>query len=470
MENQLQRPAWSVAAVAFALLAAVTFVDWWANPGTSLGVLYVLPMLPAATSFGRWQIIAFALVVAACRSSLLISPSGLDSAMRFLLSFVANAAAGLFVAELTRRRKLEREHSAQLAEQERLRQEVEEHLRVLASSSPAAILTLDEDGRILSANESACELLGFPPPLDLKGMAIHNYLPLLADALKLDPGPHRFRTALQCQGRRESGEPFIAQIWFSVYRTNHGRRLAAIAVDSSEETREREEENLRRLHENNRIIAAAVSHEIRNVCGAITLVHSNLRRSGALGDSEDAAALAALVNGLEKIASADLESRVRKTAAVIDPREVLSQLRIVIEPSWVDILGRTTWKVPPQLPMVYGDAFGLLQALLNLTQNSLRAVERHHVKELTVTAQVANDRLQIILEDTGPGLPSGTAPFKPFQPGADHVGLGLFVSRAMLRSYSGDLRYEPQGSRCRFVAELQLAPVAEREASGRKAS
>ena len=462
--------SWGLALLSLVLLAVVTVCDWLLGPDVTLGALFVLPMLPAATVLDRRWIVVYGIFVAVCRSLLLADPVNLDGAMRFLLSCIANSATGLFIAEITRRRTLESEHVTQLAEHERLRQEVEEHLRVLASSSPAAILTLDERGRILSANESACELLGFPPPLDLKGMAIGGYLPLLADALKLDPGPHRFRTALQCQGRRESGEPFIAQIWFSVYRTSHGRRLAAIAVDSSEETREREEENLRRLHENNRIIAAAVSHEIRNVCGAITVVHSNLQRSGALGQTEDAEALAHLVTGLERIAAADLESKIRKTAPVIDPREVLNQLRIVIEPSWNEAAGRTVWRVPPQLPMVYGDAFGLLQALLNLTQNSLRAVEKSRVRELNITAQTTHDRLQIVLEDSGPGLPAEATPFKPFQPGAEHVGLGLFVSRAMLRSYSGDLRYDPQGGKCRFVAELQLAPAAERESTGRRAS
>ena len=457
--------AWGFAAITLALLGIVVFLDWAEGPELSLGVLYVLPMLSAALVLNRWQILLFALLLAVCRTMLVNFPSQLDGTLRFLLGWVAYGATGLFIAELTRRRKLENEHSAKMAEQQRLRQEAEEHLRVLASSSPAAILTLDEDGRILSANESACELLGFPPPLNLKGILIGDYLPVLAGALQLDPGPHRFRTALQCQGRRESGDPFLAQVWFSTYETEHGRRLAAIAVDCSEETREREEENLRRLHENNRIIAGAVSHEIRNLCGAITLVHANLRRNGALGEGEDASALASLVTGLERIASTDLELRVRRSVSVIDAREALNQLRIVIEPSWTEAGGKVIWRVAPRLPAVYGDSFGLFQAMLNLTQNSLRAVEKSAVRELTISASVTGDRLQIALEDTGPGLPPGRPPFQPFQSAADQVGLGLFISRAMLRSYGGDLRHEARTGACRFVADLQVATPAAKVAS-----
>ena len=36
-----------------------------------------------------------------------------------------------------------------------------------------------------------------------------------------------------------------------------------------------------------RIMMAAVSHEVRNVCGAIALVHENLARSGKLKENKD---------------------------------------------------------------------------------------------------------------------------------------------------------------------------------------
>ena len=454
-------PGWQLAGVTLILLGAVIALDYFAGIGISLGVLYVIPMLPAALLMNRWQVLAFGLALSVTRSVVANFPAAPDTALRFLMGWIAYGGTGLFVAELTKRRRMEQDHSQQMAEQERLRQEAEGHLRVLASSSPAAIFTLDEAARILSANEAACELLGFPPPLNLQGIPIRKYLPLLTDALQLESVGHRFRTALQCHGHRESGDPFVAQIWFSIYETSQGRRLAAIAVDCSEETREREEENLRRLHENNRIIAGAVSHEIRNLCGAITLVHSNLLRNGTLGDTDDAHALGSLVQGLERIASADLELRSRRALSLIDPRSVLEQLRIVIEPSWQEADGRIVWRVPAQVPQVFGDSFGLLQALLNLSQNSLRAVEPCAVRELVISAAVTGDRLQIALEDSGPGLPTGQLPFQPFQPGADQVGLGLFVSRAMLRSYGGDLRYDRKDrGPCRFVAELQLAAAA----------
>jgi signal transduction histidine kinase len=47
--------------------------------------------------------------------------------------------------------------------------------------------------------------------------------------------------------------------------------------------------------------------------------------------------------------------------------------------------------------------------------------------------------------------------FRPFQHGADASGLGLYVSKAMARSFGGDLRFEPQRQGACFVVELLRA-------------
>ena len=50
-------------------------------------------------------------------------------------------------------------------------------------------------------------------------------------------------------------------------------------------------------------------------------------------------------------------------------------------------------------------------------------------------------------EDSGPGIAAPERLFQPFQQGAEGTGLGLYISRAVLRSYGGDLRFEPQSNR-----------------------
>ena len=117
-----------------------------------------------------------------------------------------------------------------------------------------------------------------------------DYLPVLSDALDLAAGTEQFHTAAQCQGTRQNGEIFLAHTWFSTYKTGDHLRLAAIVVDASEEMREREESGLRQLARSSRITAAAVSHEIRNLCGAISLMYQNLKdKSSSYGDEASSA-------------------------------------------------------------------------------------------------------------------------------------------------------------------------------------
>ena len=97
----------------------------------------------------------------------------------------------------------------------------------------------------------------------------------------------------------------------------------------------------------------------------------------------------------------------------------------------------------------YWPTLRLLQVFLNLTQNSHRAVQQGEQRELKISAALDRKRLLVRFQDSGPGVPDPQALFNPFQPGAASTGLGLYVSRALLRNYGGDLRYEAGGRRRR---------------------
>jgi signal transduction histidine kinase len=65
--------------------------------------------------------------------------------------------------------------------------------------------------------------------------------------------------------------------------------------------------------------------------------------------------------------------------------------------------------------------------------------------------------VSIRVTDSGPGIASSEKLFQPFQKGAESTGLGLYISRAFMRSFRGDLRYDPALSGCSFVIELAVA-------------
>jgi C4-dicarboxylate-specific signal transduction histidine kinase len=137
-------------------------------------------------------------------------------------------------------------------------------------------------------------------------------------------------------------------------------------------------------------------------------------------------------------------------------QSVLDNLRIVIEPAWRESDGAVYWELPQNMPAVLADPSGLLQALLNLVRNSHRAVQQSTLRELRISVSVHDQKACVRVEDSGPGILAPECLFQPFQPGAEGTGLGLYVSRAVVRSYGGELRFEPSPRGSRFLIELQV--------------
>jgi two-component system, LuxR family, sensor kinase FixL len=445
---------------AAALIALIAVVDWRVETNVSLGFLYLFPMLMVGVSLNRWQI-----GIAAALCTFLVeefdpfpfTPS--ESIPRMILVFAAFFGAGLFVFESTKNRALTQRHVADLENEMELRRDAEEQLRVLVESSPAAIFTLDADGAVLMANESAHHMLDVDPAT-LPGARIGSYLPALASVPPFSSSTQLFRTEMECTGRRNNGEVFLANIWFSTYRTRSGPRLAAVVVDVSEDLRNREESSLQQFMAGSRIVVASVCHEIRNLCGAIGVVNANLGRNQALARSEDYRALATLVSGLERIASLELRQTATDAADGIDVRALLDELQIVIEPPLRESGIELRWNLPPSLPLVWADRHALLQVFLNLTKNSTRAMESSAAKILTIGASLEAGRVLVRVEDTGPGVQAPERLFQPFQTGAESTGLGLYVSRALVRGFRGDLVHVPRAQGCCFTISLTVVAEA----------
>lgn len=143
----------------------------------------------------------------------------------------------------------------------------------------------------------------------------------------------------------------------------------------------------------------------------------------------------------------------------VDVTDVLDELRVLIEPSFRDAGMTVAWQIAPGLPLVWADSYGLLQVFLNLARNGQRALENCARQELTIMARAAEDSVVIRFEDTGSGVPAPQQLFRPFQPGADGTGLGLYVSRAIVRGFRGELRYEARTAGSCFA--VVLAPLIE---------
>jgi len=200
---------------------------------------------------------------------------------------------------------------------------------------------------------------------------------------------------------------------------------------------------------------------IRNLSGAVLVVHKNLSRIAELATNEDFRALGSLVQGLERVSALELGS-MAQNGQVVELTSVLEELRILIETTYHESEINVRWDLREPLPLVWADRYGLIQVFLNLAKNSQRAMLSSETKRLRIAAAEENGKVVIRFEDTGTGILSPDKLFQPFQPGAKSSGLGLYVSRVIMRSFGGDLSYEPRSLGSCFAVALRL-PAAAKE-------
>ncbi len=459
-----------VSGAAMALIALIAWIDWLLFD-TSIGFLYLFPVLLSAAALKSSQILAMALLCGYLREALdplqgtpratgwqlMHGMNPLNwvpgSFGRLMVAIIGFAMTGFFVTELNQRRRMLADHLKERERQIRLREDAERQLRILIETSPLAILTLDEEGKVRLANESACDLLGFEDE-SLQGQPVEPYLPILERMLHSHHTGANMRTNVECRGLRRGGDVFLAHVWLSTFRSSAGPGLAAVIWDASENLRDREGAGLDSMMATSRVLIGAMSHEIRNLASAAASAHCGLANMAGVTENEQFQALGSLIRALEKIASSGLRLASDRERVVSDLGTVLDETRIVIEPGLREDGIDVIWEINDGLPLVQADHHSLLQVLVNLSRNSQRALENAKRREIRIWAGLEKDLVVVRFSDSGPGVAHPEELFRPFQPGAHAHGIGLYVSRAILRSHGGGLRYEPQASGSCFAVEL----------------
>jgi C4-dicarboxylate-specific signal transduction histidine kinase len=206
-----------------------------------------------------------------------------------------------------------------------------------------------------------------------------------------------------------------------------------------------------------RVLIGAISHEIRNLAAAASAAYRELARGLVRTKRDEFHALGAVIEALENISASGLRLAAHSSIAVADLGMVLDEAQVLIDASFRDEGSAVQWTIPESLPLVEADHHGLLQVFLNLARNSERAMKEREERVLRVEASVEDEMVRIRFQDSGPGVSNPDALFKPFQPGASSTGLGLFIARAVLKSYGGDLYLEPEAQGGCFVVQLRAA-------------
>jgi signal transduction histidine kinase len=213
-------------------------------------------------------------------------------------------------------------------------------------------------------------------------------------------------------------------------------------------------------------LAAGLAHEIRNPLNGASLHLSVLERElarlpGVSSSSSDAVVIVrSELRRLSSLVTDFLEvARPRPLArAEVDLKGVVqSVIAQVQDDARARGVGLTA-DLPSSPVVARVDAERLKKVLLNLVHNALEAGDGGG--KIAVRLRPAVDRLEIEVEDDGPGIPEGGPPIFDafFTTKRSGTGLGLSIVHRIVADHGGDVTYTSVPKRTVFQVRLPIAP------------
>lgn len=463
--HQLQR-YWVLIAVQFGIVVVVMWIIFGITAVDQTRFFYLLfvPMIWIAL---RWGAPGAALGALVIQIGLVVVVEGEPGApalvdLQFLLLTLCLTAL-LLGAVVTERADALRQVAMREAEQ-----------TALLATAPDAVLTADATGRIRSANPAAVRLFGNEVSAGTRRL-LRDVLPAIQF--------HSADGRATLEGRPVEGDAFPAEIAWARLEAPAAHGHLVIVRDITQrrraEARLRERETALARGMKFAVageLASALAHELNQ---PITALVSYLQASEILAApliSQDARLQATLGKAAqEAIRASEVLRRLRdfyRGGAIKREQVALTGLCSTFTATFEERLQQTGVKllleVPDTLPNVETGVTQLEIVLHNLLSNAIDAVGQQSPESRHIELSAACSSRDILLrvEDSGPGVAPDIVHrvFEPFvTTKVDGMGLGLAISRSLLRGQGGDLTYEP-GTRWRgacFVVRLPLwSPLA----------
>lgn len=221
-------------------------------------------------------------------------------------------------------------------------------------------------------------------------------------------------------------------------------------------------------------LTASIAHELRQPLAAIT-THGDaaMRWLAATPPVVDRA-----VKGLEgMVKAADRASaiiqRIHRMAineaaqcTSVDINAAIADIAIFVKHDLQSRQVELVLNLEDGLPAVFGDEVQLQQVMHNLVRNSAQAIADGQcpLRCITVSTARRGDHIEIVVEDTGPGIPPEQIDklFTAFETTkAGGMGIGLTLCRSIVISHGGTIEPDVSvcdGARFRITLPLQVDP------------
>jgi signal transduction histidine kinase len=216
-------------------------------------------------------------------------------------------------------------------------------------------------------------------------------------------------------------------------------------------------------------LAGEISHELNNPLGGILLYANMIKEEFPQNQrlQELIDKVIALTTRCRIIAKALLDFGMpeRGKKEWVNLNELILRIYDLIRDYQVFKRIKFTFQLDPGIPPFYANPTQMEQVFLNLFSNAGEAMKGKG--EIIVESKARDDRIEIKVSDTGPGVPPDILPyiFDPFfttKVKGKGVGLGLSICHSIIKRHGGNIRVKnnPRGG---AIFEIIL-PLATREA------
>jgi signal transduction histidine kinase/HAMP domain-containing protein len=347
-----------------------------------------------------------------------------------------------------RDRKL-REAAETLRELQRMQEQIVAGLR-------AAVVVVDGEGVVRSANPAAATVLGLDRVNDaLSDADLIGRLPGLSEAIaRVAEGGERASLGGAPLSPREGDErgPRFLDVLVTPFGADEPsgprRSVLVVADDVTEELRTKQ-----RLIQTERLaaigrMAAHVTHEVRNPLSSIGLNVELLEEEIGAAGVEAKALLRAIQREIDRLTAVTEEylRLARLPAPRLEPEslgEVVEEVGRFVAREMESSAVHLVVRVAPDLPLVAADEPQIRQALLNLLRNAREAMERGG--EVRLEASRVESGVEIRVSDEGPGIPPEERShiFDMFYSTKERgTGLGLPLTQQIVAAHGGRIRCE----------------------------
>jgi C4-dicarboxylate-specific signal transduction histidine kinase len=218
-------------------------------------------------------------------------------------------------------------------------------------------------------------------------------------------------------------------------------------------------------------LTTGVAHELNNPLNNIGLFLGNIMDHVEANQVEPERILRDLRNAMQQVRKATtiishLRTFGRAAPVSREPlsiNDVITQAVSLVQEQLRLHQVEVQLSLAPSNPLVSGSAIQLEQVFINLLTNARDAVSKASEKQILVQSTVDDHHVTMIVQDSGPGIPSGFEQriFDPFFSTKDvgaGTGLGLSITYGILKDHQGSISVEsPIGAGARFVVLLPLA-------------